>query len=496
MPSGGYNKKDQELINKGYTTVNEMAKEFGRNRTSIVTVLKYLGIESAEIIGKHLFYTQFDKEQVAEFYEEHKDDFAKFLASEMRKRKYGGNGYPLARSEKITETKRKLYGENFGKMSFEKGKETCKKLYGDENYKNTNKLKQTLYENRKIFCKENNCSEFSKIFKTNWEHGTKTLNSCMNKLGIKLINYKSVLYIKNEDISKLRNELDNVNYCHESIAEKEVVEFIKSIYSDEIIENDRKTIHPKELDIYIPYNHVAIEYDGLYFHSSAIQKNKNYHLDKTLACEEKGIRLIHIFEDEWLFKRPIVESIIKSALGIYEQKIFARKCEVKEIDDKTFRNFCNENHIQGECSSSERIGLFYENELVQAVGFCKSRFSKNEIELVRMVTKLNTQVLGGFSRLMKHFGKDCISYIDRRLFNGKGYKSSGFEYVCTNRPNYYYVKELDRYYRMNFTKRNIAKKFPKEFDEKLTEEQNMENLGFYRMYDCGTIKVKYKGNQK
>ena len=49
---------------------------------------------------------------------------------------------------------------------------------------------------------------------------------------------------------------------------------------------------------------------------------------------------------------------------------------------------------------------------------------------------------------------------------------------------------------MNFTKRNIAKKFPNDFDEKLTEEQNMEKLGFYRMYDCGTIKVKYKGNQK
>ena len=63
--------------------------------------------------------------------------------------------------------------------------------------------------------------------------------------------------------------------------------------------------------------------------------------------------------------------------------------------------------------------------------------------------------------------------------------------MCTNRPNYYYAKELDRYYRMNFTKKNIAKKFPNDFDEKLTEEQNMEKLGFYRIYDCGTVKVKY-----
>lgn len=494
MPSGGYNKKDQELISKGYITVNEMAKEFGRNRASIVTVLKYLGIDHSEIVGKHLFYTQFNKEQVAEFYEEHKDDFAIFLAKEMRIRKNGGNGYTQERSDKITETKRKLYGNDYGRMSFEKGRKTCEELYGDENYKNTDKVKQTLYENRKIFCEENNCSEFSKIFKSKYEHGNKTLKSCMDKLGIKLINYKTVLYIKDEDVPKLQNELNNVNYHHESIAEKETVEFVKSICDYEILENDRNIISPKELDIYIPQKNLAIEFDGLYFHSTKFGKDSNYHLGKTLACEEKGIRLIHVFEDEWLFKRPIVESIIKSALGIYEQKIFARKCEVKEIDDKTFRNFCNENHIQGECSSSERIGLFYKNELVQAVGFCKSRFSKNETELVRMVTKLNTQVLGGFSRLMKHFGKDCISYIDRRLFDGKGYKSSGFEYVCTNRPNYYYVKELDRYYRMNFTKKNIAKKFPKEFDEKLTEEQNMEKLGFYRMYDCGTIKVKYTPN--
>lgn len=491
MPRGGYNPKDKELLNKGYTTVYNMAKEFGRNRCSIETVLKYLGIDPSETVGKHLFYTQYDREQVAEFYEEHKDDFSKFLASEMRKRKYGGNGYPLERSNKITETKRKLYGENYGKISFEKGRKTCEELYGDENYKNTDKVKQTLYENRKIFCEENNCSEFSKIFKSKFEHGTKTLTSCMNKLGIKLINYKTVLYIKNEDIPRLQNELDNINYYHESISEKELVDFIKSICDYDVIENDRSVISPKELDAYILNKKVAIEYDGLYFHSTAIQKDKNYHLNKTLACEEKGIRLIHIFEDEWKYKKEIVKSIISSALGIYQQKIFARKCEVKEIDNKTFKEFCNKNHIQGECNSSDRLGLFYNGELVQAVGFSKSRFSKNEIELVRMVTKLNTQVVGGFSRLMSHYNKDCISYIDRRLFNGSGYNASGFEYVQTNKPNYYYTKELDRYYRMNFTKKNIAKKFPNDFDPKLTEEENMKKLGFYRIYDCGTIKVKW-----
>ena len=142
-----------------------------------------------------------------------------------------------------------------------------------------------------------------------------------------------------------KKELEKVVYNHTSISEKEISDFIKSICNYEILENDRNIISPKELDVYIPQKNLAIEFDGLYFHSTKFGKDSDYHLGKTLACEEKGIRLIHIFEDEWLFKRQIVESIIKSALGIYKQKIFARNCEVKEIDDKTFRNFCNENHI-------------------------------------------------------------------------------------------------------------------------------------------------------
>ena len=325
MPRCGYNKKDRELINKGYTTVNEMAKEFGRSRASIVTVLKYLGIESTETIGKHLFYTQFDKEQVAEFYEEHKDDFAKFLASEMRKRKYGGNGYSKERSDKIHKTKVEKYGENYGRVAYEKAWETCEKLYGDKNYRNKEKMQETLNKNRLKYCKENNCSLFTEIFGTSTDHSRKTLDFCMDNLGIKLINYKTVLYIKNEDIEPLKKELEKIVYNHTSISEKEISDFIKSICNYEILENDRNIISPKELDIYIPQKNLAIEFDGLYFHSTKFGKDSDYHLGKTLACEEKGIRLIHIFEDEWLFKRQIVESIIKSALGIYKQKIFARK---------------------------------------------------------------------------------------------------------------------------------------------------------------------------
>ena len=41
--------------------------------------------------------------------------------------------------------------------------------------------------------------------------------------------------------------------------------------------------------------------------------------------------LIHVFEDDWLYKKEIVKSMIASRLGIYKEKIFARKCQIKEI---------------------------------------------------------------------------------------------------------------------------------------------------------------------
>lgn len=130
-----------------------------------------------------------------------------------------------------------------------------------------------------------------------------------------------------------------------------------------------------------------------------------------------GIRLIHILDYYWNTKKDICEDIIRAALGKLEIKISARKCEVKEIDSKVYKDFLNKYHIQGAVNSGIRYGLFYKNELVQYIGLGKSRFKKDEIELHRMCTKGNTQVLGGFSKLIKHCNqKHIISYIDRYIY--------------------------------------------------------------------------------
>lgn len=130
--------------------------------------------------------------------------------------------------------------------------------------------------------------------------------------------------------------------------ENDVADFVSSVCSNKIIRNTTYPIF-KELDIFIPDKNVALEVNGTYWHSS-IFKNKNYHVDKSRRCEEKNIRLIHIWEYEWNNKRqrPILENIIKNAIGVNDKKIYARKCKIKIVNRTAeLREFFDTNNIQG-----------------------------------------------------------------------------------------------------------------------------------------------------
>ena len=111
--------------------------------------------------------------------------------------------------------------------------------------------------------------------------------------------------------------------------------FVKNIldeYNVQYIENDRSILAPKEIDIYIPSKKIAIECNGVYWHSSN-KLAKSYHINKYKDCEDKGIQLITLWEDWIKHKSDIVKSIILSKLNLLEHKIHARKCEIKEVED-------------------------------------------------------------------------------------------------------------------------------------------------------------------
>lgn len=293
------------------------------------------------------------------------------------------------------------------------------------------------------------------------------------------------VYYKNQKLCYyLQEDLEKIDEKNPSGSrpEREIADFLEQYI--EIERNTRSVIKPKELDIYIPSKKVAVEFNGLYWHS---QYPKNYHFEKYQICKEKGIRCIQIFEDEWRDKKEIVKSILLSAIGVYERKVFARKCIVKEIDKKVSNSFLDENHLNGSVMTAQKaFGLFLGKELLQVITVGKNRFTRDgKLELLRMATKLNTQVVGGFSKILKDSGiPEIESYVDNRIYSGKGYESSGWKVIGNSGPSYFYTNHTVRKNRMSMMK----SKLPGEG----TEEQRANALGWYRIYDCGTTKLKYE----
>lgn len=235
-----------------------------------------------------------------------------------------------------------------------------------------------------------------------------------------------------------------------SNVEKELYSFVSSVYTGEICNNVRDIIPPYELDIYIPDMHVAIEFNGTYWHSS-LYKDKDYHYNKSKACEDKGIRLIHVWEYEWLNERqrPIIENIIKSALGCINEKIYARKCNIVIKQSSDMKDFFNKNNIQGFRPGKFAICLEYNGDIVMSYMMGSAFFGKGkyEWEVIRGATKLGTTVVGGASKLWKYFidnykPNSCVYYIDYNYFNGNSVEKLGLKYV-TSQPSYknYWVEE-------------------------------------------------------
>jgi len=269
-----------------------------------------------------------------------------------------------------------------------------------------------------------------------------------------------------------------------SAMEQNLLRFIRSIYDGWIIERDTKMIAPKELDIVIPDIGLCIEFDGIYYHS----KDKNYHINKTIAVEDYEYQLIHIFDCEWIKKRAIVESRLRNLIG-KSKKIYARKCEVRDISWPI--SFLENNHIQGAGSpSSKNYGLFLDGELVAVMTFSKSKFSNiAEYELVRYCSILNTIVVGGASKLLAKFRKDnnvsILSYSDKRWSKGNLYKQLGFILDHTSDPGYKWYKNNNSLSRYQTVKAKLPLLFPNIYIDGMTEEQCMVAAGYNKVYDCG-----------
>lgn len=259
-------------------------------------------------------------------------------------------------------------------------------------------------------------------------------------------------------------------YSTSSNVEKNIKKYISSLHF--WVKSDWSVLKNQEIDLYIPKLKIGFEYNGNYWHSS-LYKPYNYHQEKSLLGQEKNVNIFHIFEYEYdtPLKQLIINSWIKSKLGIFEKKIFARKCQIKELSVEKYNLFCEENHIQGKASAKVKLGLFFKQELVQIISFSKPRFTdKFEWEIIRECSKLGYLILGGKEKLWKYFLKyyhpnNCISYCDFGKFRGNSYLKLGFKFKQLNKPGFrwYNPKTREVLWR-NPYKNNELKENEKIFD--------------------------------
>ena len=279
-----------------------------------------------------------------------------------------------------------------------------------------------------------------------------------------------------------------------SFVEKEVCTFIKDSYSGWIVENDRSILEGSELDIVLPDLGLAIEFNGDYWHSETF-KDKQFHLQKTNGVENFGYQLVRIFEHEWVKKKKLVQSILLAKMGIFTNRIYARQCTLKQIPFP--RDFLEENHIQGAgVGTPFNYGLYFNDILVSVLTFGPSRFlNTHKYELYRFCTIQGTQVVGGFSKMLKHFvigkGPDIMTYCDRRFSTGSTYANNGFTFVKYTDPGYFYIKGRVKLSRYQCQKHLLKDRFPEIFSEDKTGDQIMKEAGYHKVHDCGNIVYSY-----
>jgi hypothetical protein len=273
-----------------------------------------------------------------------------------------------------------------------------------------------------------------------------------------------------------------------SAIELSVIEYIESLGITDSILNTRSLLDGKEIDIYIPSHNIAIEIDGIYWHSEEYGKDSSYHLNKTVGCKNKNINLLHIFDIEWTnsIKQNIWKSMISSRLKL-NKRIYARKCEIREISTTEATIFFNNNHLQGFHGGKIKIGLFHDNILVQAIIIGNTRYNNNyKYELIRAATLNFYNIVGGLSKLLKRVTGSIISYADRRYADGNGYTAIGMKLDSISTPNYYYIVNGTLESRLKYQKHKLMNILPI-FDKNKTEYENMELNNYYRIWDCGNL---------
>ena len=399
-----------------------------------------------------------------------------------------GTEYPsqnLQISNKISLTHLSKTQEEKDKI-LKKRKQTKLEKYGDENYNNKEKIKEShrnmSIEQKTIRHLHQLKAWNSKTEKEKQEILNKRIKTNMERYNVPWTCMREEARINSGAISKINqsfaNRLDqfNINYEMECVLDNFSYDFK--------IENTLLEINPT-------YSHNTTVTP--IFNNSPVKKepiSKFYHLNKTETAQKYGLRCIHVFDwDDW---NKIISFFIP------KQKLYARKCEIKEVSKQECNEFLNLYHLQSTCRGQTiRLGLYYDNVLVQIMTFGQPRYNKNyEWELLRLCSNSKYVIVGGSQRLWKHFldiynPSNIISYCDVSKFSGKVYETLGMELLQRTVPNKIWSKHHLKITNNLLNQQGADRLIGTNLGKNTSNYEIMIANGWKEIYDCGQLVFSY-----
>lgn len=454
-----------------------------KQNTAVIEKTRQNNIEKYGVSSPSMLDTVKSKisQTLTQTYLDHKDQILTAKENTFLER-YGDhpNRTIQVKDQKLQTTREKYGVDHTAQLETTKSKirQTCLEKYGAESFFQT-QLAKEAHQLRQQQSSETAKQQFLESI-NQVDTATLTRSELAELLDV------SITTVSNR-INELGLPILAASINHISSIELSIIEYLHELGITNIIQSDRTILNGKEIDILLPDFKLAIEVNGIYWHSEQFGKDRSYHLNKTDICNAQSIRLLHVFDSEWNdpVKKQIWKSMIQARLGL-NKKIHARKCKVAEITSSTAREFCEINHLQGYVNGTIRLGLFDANNiLLQVVILGKSRYSSQaDIELLRSATIGGITVVGGLSKLLSKVKGNIISYADRRYATGNSYTQTGFTHTHTSPPNYFYHINGILESRIKYQKHKL-KNILTQFDPLLTENENMNASGFYRIWDCG-----------
>lgn len=337
-----------------------------------------------------------------------------------------------------------------------KGKQTCLERYGVDNVFKSVEWQNYIHEKRKEVIK-------NKVVKNKGEHYydlyhdknyvLNALNKYSTSPSIRQFATDNGIPYYTTQLIITKFNLQNYFKHEKSHYEDDICTFIKTLCpTTSIIRNTKSVLtNNKELDIYLPEYKLAIEFNGTYWHSTLNIPDKNYHFNKSKECENLGIHLVHIYQYEWEdeHERELIKTMLNLFLGKIKNRIYARQCKVKQITNIEAKPFNKINHLQGHRNAQVTYGLFYNNQLVQLMSFSRTKYNRNlsgdnDWEIIRGCPGSLNLVVGGVSKLFKHFVKDykpsaIFSYCDFNKFTGVSYEKLGMHFIGYTGADKHYI---------------------------------------------------------